>query len=209
MTQLNTENDFYLGFDSADLSPTAAYRLLTHMVAPRPIAFVSTISLTGIPNLAPFSFFMAGGINPPSIAFSPNTNRHAQPKDTLRNIQETGEFVINIVSEGMQERMNITSLEFDREVSEWEKAGFTKAKTAKVRPPRVGESLMAMECKLYQIVSHGQGTNAANYVALPKRNWFFTKKSALIEQFISSKVVSSPFFNLVASSISFIVIFLV
>ncbi len=85
----------YLGFDCAHLSPTEAYRLLNHLVAPRPIAFVSTISADGIPNLAPFSFFMAGGLNPPSVAFSPLINRHGQLKDTLQNIQATGEFTVS------------------------------------------------------------------------------------------------------------------
>jgi flavin reductase (DIM6/NTAB) family NADH-FMN oxidoreductase RutF len=155
-------NDNFLGLDCTKLSPAENYRLLTNFVAPRPIAFVSTISPEGIPYLAPFSFFMAGGINPPSIAFSPNTNRHGQPKDTLRNIQATEEFVINLVSQGMQEGVNLTSLELDYGVSEWEKAGFTQAETVKVRPARVAESLMAMKCNLYQIVSHGEGANAAN-----------------------------------------------
>lgn len=141
-----------------------AYHLLTNMVAPRPIALVSTLSPDGLPNLAPFSFFMAGGINPPSIAFSPTTNRHGQPKDTLRNIKATGEFVINLVSHGMQDRVNLTSLELEYGTSEWECVGFTPASTRKVRPARVAESLMAMECQLYQIIPHGEGVSAANYV---------------------------------------------
>lgn len=141
-----------------------AYHLLTNIVAPRPIALVSTLSSDGLPNLAPFSFFMAGGINPPSIAFSPTTNHQGQPKDTLRNIRATGEFVINLVSHGMQERVNLTSLELEYGISEWERAEFTPAPTQRVRPARVAESLMAMECKLYQIVSHGEGVSAANYV---------------------------------------------
>jgi flavin reductase (DIM6/NTAB) family NADH-FMN oxidoreductase RutF len=154
----------YLGFDCAQLSPTEAYRLLNHLVAPRPIAFVSTISADGIPNLAPFSFFMAGGLNPPSVAFSPLTNRHGQLKDTLQNIQATGEFTINVVSAGMQERVNIASIDFESDVSEWDRAGFTPAPTVRVRPARVAESVMAMECRLYQIVSHGDDVNSANYV---------------------------------------------
>ena len=154
----------YLGFDCADLSSAEAYRLLNHVVSPRPIAFVSTLSIDGVPNLAPFSYFMAGGLNPPSVAFSPTTNRHGKFKDTLQNIQATGEFTINVVSEGMQERINIASLDFDPSVSEWEQAGFTPAPTTKVHPARVAQSVMAMECRLFQIVSHGAGANAANYV---------------------------------------------
>lgn len=97
MNQPTPPSQNFLSFDCTEIAPNEAYRLLTHMVAPRPIAFVSTVSPKGIPNLAPFSFFMAGGINPLSVAFSPNTNRHGQPKDTLRNIQATGEFTINVV----------------------------------------------------------------------------------------------------------------
>jgi flavin reductase (DIM6/NTAB) family NADH-FMN oxidoreductase RutF len=164
MNQSTPASPSYLSFDCAQLAPMEAYRLLTHMVAPRPIAFVSTLSLEGIPNLAPFSFFMAGGSNPPSVAFSPNTNQQGQPKDTLRNIQATGEFTINVVSQGMQDGINIASLPLDSEVSEWEQAKFTPAPTMKVRPARVAESLMVMECQLYQIVPHGKGVNAANYV---------------------------------------------
>jgi flavin reductase (DIM6/NTAB) family NADH-FMN oxidoreductase RutF len=154
----------YLEFDCARLSSTQAYRLLNHLVAPRPIAFVSTVSADGIPNLAPFSFFMAGGLNPPSIAFSPLTNSHGQPKDTLQNIRATGEFTINVVSDGMQERVNITSIDFESSTSEWEQASFTPAPTVKVLPARVSESLIAMECRLHQIVSHGDGASSANYV---------------------------------------------
>ena len=154
----------YLGFDCTELSSTDAYRLLTHIVAPRPIAFVSTVSADGIANLSPFSFFMAGGINPPSVAVSPTTNRHGQPKDTLRNIQETGEFVINVVSQGMQTGINLASREFPPEVSEWEQVNFTPVSAVKVRPAKVAESLMAMECRLFQVVSHGADSGAANYV---------------------------------------------
>ena len=164
MSQNTNDTQSYLGFDCAELSPAEAYRLLNHVVSPRPIAFVSTLSADGIPNLAPFSYFMAGGLNPPSIAFSPTTNRHGQPKDTLQNIRDTGEFTINVVSEGMQNGVNIASLDFESSISEWERAGFNPAPTHKVRPARVAESLMAIECRLFQIVSHGTGASAANYV---------------------------------------------
>jgi len=154
----------YESFDCTKLSPSEAYRLLTHCVAPRPIAFVSTLSPEGEPNLAPFSYFMAGGTHPPSVAFSPNTNRNDQPKDTLRNIEATGEYVINVVNYGMREGINLTAAELPYGVSEWDSAGFTPAPAVKVRPDRVAQSLIAMECRLYQIVPHGQGSAAANYV---------------------------------------------
>src|SRR5437868_12630270 len=99
-------SDTFLGLDPADLTLQEAHRLLLHCVAPRPIAFVSTLSPEGVPNLAPFSYFMAGGANPPSVVVSPLTDRNGQPKDTLRNIQATGEYVINVVTYAMRDKMN-------------------------------------------------------------------------------------------------------
>jgi flavin reductase (DIM6/NTAB) family NADH-FMN oxidoreductase RutF len=159
-----TEASTHQGFDPAQLSAQAAYQLLGTCVAPRPIAFVSTRSADGSLNLAPFSYFMAGGSNPLSVAFSPNTKADLEPKDTLRNIQATGEYTINIVSYAMVERMNITAASFAYGTSEWERAGFLATPSIKVAPDRVAESLLSMECRLYQIVPHGVGASAANYV---------------------------------------------
>ena len=155
--------DFY-GFDVAQIHWREAYRMLIHCVAPRPIAFVSTLSQKGEANLAPFSFFMGGGSNPPSVAFSPSTEAPGKLKDTLINIKETGEYTINVVSHGIINKMNQTSFNYPYGVSEWEKSGLTKAPAVKVRPAHVAESLMAMECKLYQIVQHGDDVGSANYV---------------------------------------------
>lgn len=150
--------------DPTQVSPREAYALLLNCVAPRPIAFVSTLSADGAPNLAPFSFFMAGGANPPSVVFSPTANRSGTDKDTLRNIEETGEYVINVVTYAMREGMNNTSAEYPYGESEWASAGFTPIRCALVRPDRVAESPLAMECRLMQIVPHGAGPMAANYV---------------------------------------------
>src|SRR5947207_8877107 len=139
------------------MSLADAHRLLLHCVAPRPIAFTSTLSAAGVPNLAPFSYFMAGGANPPSVIISPTTDRTGQPKDTLRNIRATGEYVINVVTYAMRERMNRASSEFPYGVSEWEAAGFTPAAAVKVRPARVLERPLALECRLVQIVPEGEG----------------------------------------------------
>lgn len=153
-----------VGFDVAEMATQDAYRILINSVAPRPIAFVSTLSSEGRPNLAPFSFFMAGGANPPSVAFSPTNDRANRPKDTLINVRDTGEYVINIVTYAMREPMNTTAAEYPYGVSEWEEAGFTPAPSAKVRPARVLESPFALECRLHQIVTHGPGPTSANYV---------------------------------------------
>lgn len=154
----------FLGIEPSDLSMTDVHRLLLHFVAPRPIAFVSTLSSEGVPNLAPYSYFMAGGANPPSVAISVLTGRTGQPKDTQRNILYSGEFVINIVTYEMRERMNYASSEFPYGVSEWKEAGFTPIPSAKVRPARVQESPLSMECRLFQVVTHGSGHLAANYI---------------------------------------------
>lgn len=156
--------DDFLGIDPAEISLGDAHRLLLHCVAPRPIAFTSTLSPSGVPNLAPFSYFMAGGANPPSVVISPLTGRDGGMKDTLRNIRATGEYVINVVTYGMRDAMNLASAEFPYGVSEWERAGFTPAPAVKVKPARVAESPLAMECRLFDVVRHGEGALSANYV---------------------------------------------
>ncbi|MEP6756052.1 MAG: flavin reductase family protein [Chthonomonadales bacterium] len=150
--------------DPKDLSIPELYGVLLTCVSPRPIAFVSTVSEEGIPNLAPFSYFMAGGANPPSVCISPVSDRNGKPKDTLVNIQATREFTINIVTYDVREKMNQTSAEYPAGVSEWEKAGFTPEPSADVRPVIVAECPLAMECRLFQVVNHGGQPLSANYV---------------------------------------------
>jgi len=150
--------------DFSQMPVAEAYGVMASCIAPRPIAFVSTLSPDGKPNLAPFSYFMAGGSNPPSLAFSPTPDRTGQPKDTLRNIEETGEFVVHIVTYEMREKMNITSSEFPYGVSEWEHSGFTPVLSTHVKPPRAAESPIALECKLFKIIEHGEGFASARYV---------------------------------------------
>lgn len=149
---------------SEDFQGMDAYDLLVAIVAPRPIAFISTISASGQPNLAPFSFFNAGGANPPSVIFSPCTKADGSDKDTLRNIRETGEYVINLVSYEMREGMMQTSLPLPYGESEWPRSGFTPQPSRIVRPALVAEAPFALECRLHQIVPHGTGPDAANYV---------------------------------------------
>jgi flavin reductase (DIM6/NTAB) family NADH-FMN oxidoreductase RutF len=151
-------------FVSSEMSPREAYALLISCVAPRPIAWVSTCAPDGRVNLAPFSFFNAGGANPVSVVFSCTNFRDGRPKDTLRNVHATGEFVVNIAPYWLAEQMNQTSFEYEYGVSEFEQVGLTRAPSLYVQPPRVAESPIAMECKLFQVVSHGAGPVAANYV---------------------------------------------
>jgi flavin reductase (DIM6/NTAB) family NADH-FMN oxidoreductase RutF len=134
-----------------DLPPRDAYRLLISAVVPRPIGWTSTIGPEGTLNLAPFSFFNAVGGTPPIVMISVG-KRSGQPKDTLYNAQATGEFVVNIVDEQLAEAMNQTSGEWAYEVNEFERAGLTPAPSIDVKPPRVAEAPLALECQVSQIV---------------------------------------------------------
>jgi len=135
------------------------YRVLTGVVVPRPIALVSTISTDGILNLAPFSFFNAVASNPPTIVFSSSRHTDDKRKDTLSNIEQTGEFVVNVVVDDIAEAMNRTAAEFPAEVSEFELAGLTPTASDLVKAPRVAESPVNMECKLQQVIPLGQGAH--------------------------------------------------
>ena len=164
----NTERRIMVAM-TIDLSNTthswrAMHRLYVSFVQPRPIAFVSTVDAAGRPNLAPFSFYNMLSANPPVVVFSPALNRHGKPKDTLVNIQATGEFVIATVTEPIAERMNICSTEFDPGVSEFARSGLTAIPASRVRPPLVKESPVNIECKLRQIVSLGDGPGAGQAV---------------------------------------------
>ena len=145
--------------NTSQVSHRELYNVLLSSVVPRPIAWVSTISSAGQPNLAPFSFFNCVSVDPPLLAFAPGlrvpkdtTSEHGEPKDTLRNVRETKEFVVNVVTYDLREPMNITSGEYDGTVNEFEVAGATPEPSQLVRPPRVGESPVSFECKLYQIL---------------------------------------------------------
>jgi flavin reductase (DIM6/NTAB) family NADH-FMN oxidoreductase RutF len=143
----------------SEISHNELYGILLNSVAPRPIAWVSTISPSGQHNLAPFSFFNVVCVDPPLLAFAPGLRRPQQPdaghgeaKDTLRNVRETREFVVNIVTYELREAMNLTSGEYDASVDEFELAKLTPEPSKIVRPPRVAESPVSFECKLHQIL---------------------------------------------------------
>jgi flavin reductase (DIM6/NTAB) family NADH-FMN oxidoreductase RutF len=136
------------------------YKLMTGMIVPRPVALVSTISREGVANLAPFSFFCGVGSNPPTVLFCPSlragtTDGSVEPKDTLRNVEETGEFVINVVSDAIAVAANASSAEVPPEVDEFVLSGLTPVASVAVRPPRVAESPAQMECKLLQVIYTG------------------------------------------------------
>ena len=133
--------------------PKDVYKILIGSIVPRPIAFVSSVDAQGVLNLPPFSFFNACSANPPIVCFSCSFRAGTGTgKDTLNNIRQTGEFVVNIVSEAIAGQMNMTAGEYPPDVDEFVVSGLTPVPSELVRPPRVAESLVQMECKLQQIV---------------------------------------------------------
>jgi flavin reductase (DIM6/NTAB) family NADH-FMN oxidoreductase RutF len=156
------------------------YKLIIGSILPRPIAFVSTISKNGIHNLAAYSFFNGVTSNPPSICFAPNRkSTDGSKKDTLVNIEDTGEFVVNIVTEDIVKPMNDTAPEFPPEVSEFEEVGLTPIESHIVKAPRVKESPINMECKLMQIVEVGPAEPGGGFLVIGKIVLFLIKDELL------------------------------
>lgn len=145
-------------FDPAKESVQNIYTLMIGVIVPRPIAFVSSIDGAGVRNLAPFSYYTAASADPPIVLFCPSVRRDdperrlSAHKDTLRNIAGNREFVINVVTEELAERMNRTSAQVPPEIDEFELAGLTPIPSELVKPARVAESPVQMECRLHQIV---------------------------------------------------------
>ncbi len=152
-------------FDPAECQSRQMYKLMTGIIVPRPIALVSTLDSRGIANLAPFSFFTGVGSVPPTVLFCPTLRAVGdaeadQRKDTLRNVEETGEFVVNVVSEAIAAGANAAAAEVAPEIDEFELAHLTPIPGEVVRPSRVAESPAQMECRLMQVVytSHVPGS---------------------------------------------------
>lgn len=152
----------YLSPDQS--SPRELYHLLIGLINPRPIAWVSTCNAEGISNLAPYSFFNGVCASPPTLLFCPANTRDGEKKDTLRNIEDTGEFVVNVVSEKLGQVMSDTSAALPHGESEFLACGVREAPSRHVRPPRVADSPAAMECRLREIVRVGRGPLAGNVV---------------------------------------------
>jgi flavin reductase (DIM6/NTAB) family NADH-FMN oxidoreductase RutF len=131
------------------------YRHMIASITPRPIAWVSTVNIEGQPNLAPFSFFNGVCPNPPTVLFCPTNNRDGKGKDTVRNVEATREFVISVVPDRLARKMNATSEEFPPEVNEFTTCRVATTPSTKVKPPRVAESPIQMECMLHDIIHIG------------------------------------------------------
>jgi len=145
--------DNYVTFDPATLTRVEQYKLLTGAVIPRPIALVTTLGAEGV-NAAPFSFFNAVAAEPPIIMFSAG-RRSNGIKDTTRNIQDTREFVVHIVDDAAREKMNICGIEYDFGVDEVHEAGFRTAPSVRVRPPRLIDCPVQLECRAIDIITFG------------------------------------------------------
>ena len=154
-------------FDPDKQSFKDNHRLMIGSIVPRPIAFVSTKSKNGILNLAPFSYFNGVCSNPPTIMFAPARKGYdGLTKDTLNNIRDTEEFVVNIVSEGIVEPMVACATDFEKEVNEFEVSGLTPVDSVKVAPPCVKESKVSFECRLQTIVPVGEAEPGGGFVVI-------------------------------------------
>jgi flavin reductase (DIM6/NTAB) family NADH-FMN oxidoreductase RutF len=140
----------------ADLNKRDIHELLVSAFIPRPIAFVSTIGEDGVFNVAPFSFFTPLCLKPTIVGLSISWKREGQKKDTLRNIEFSKDFVVNVVNEALAEAMNIAAAEYPSDVDEFKEVGLTPVKASQVKAPMVAESPVNMECKLIQIIEFGQ-----------------------------------------------------
>ncbi|QKG56263.1 flavin reductase family protein [Hymenobacter sp. BRD128] len=155
----------YRAIAPADLSPADFYQYLIGAVAPRPIAFASTISAAGEVNLSPFSFFNVFSISPPILVFSPTSRgRDNSEKDTLHNVRAVPEVVINLCDYPLVEQLSLASAEYPSGVNEFVKAGLTEATSSLVRPPRVAECPVAFECVVEQLIALGNGPGHGNLV---------------------------------------------
>lgn len=151
--------------DPTNIPPHILHRNLLSAIAPRPIAFASTIDNMGKANLSPFSCFNVFGVNPSTLIFSPSrSGRTNELKDTYLNVKEIPEVVINVVTYSMVEQMNLASTEFPRGVNEFFKSGFTPVPSEKVKPFRVKESPVQIECKVRQVIETGTGAGSANLI---------------------------------------------
>jgi flavin reductase (DIM6/NTAB) family NADH-FMN oxidoreductase RutF len=168
-----------MDINASELSHRELYNIILSSVGPRPIAWVSTLNASGQPNLAPFSFFNCVSVDPPLLAFAPGLRPPKHPgsaaqaaigeasgeaKDTLHNVRETKEFVVSIVTYDLLEAMNVTSGEYEPTVNEFELAKLTPLPSKIVQPPRVGESPVNFECKLYQILDFSTAPTSSSLV---------------------------------------------
>lgn len=162
-----SDNEKMIELDPMEMAINDRYKVLIGSIVPRPIAFVSTCDSQGRLNLAPFSYFNVVCTEPPTLLFCPNIRgTDGQKKDTLRNIEETGEFVVNIVTEDIAAQMNQTAGEYPPDVDEFDLVGLTPVASSAVKPPKVKESPIHFECRTQQIIPVGDGRPGSGFVVL-------------------------------------------
>ncbi|MEX0662553.1 MAG: flavin reductase family protein [Balneolaceae bacterium] len=151
--------------DPSNVETRVLHKYLLSAIAPRPIAFASTINSAGQVNLSPFSYFNVFSINPPICVFSPSRRgRDGSTKDTLENIKQVPEVVINIVNYPIIEQMSLSSTEYETGVNEFTKSGLTEVPSNVVKPPRVKESPVALECTVDKVIELGEEGGAGNLI---------------------------------------------
>ena len=151
--------------DPTTLDKRTLYELVASAIVPRPIAFVSTIGKDGVFNLAPFSFFAPLCLKPVILAFSMGWKRDGQKKDTLKNVEFSRDFVVNVVTEPLAEAMNKSAFEYPSEVDEFKEVGLTPKRADLVKAPLLAESPVSMECKVVQILEFGE-SGVGNHVVI-------------------------------------------
>jgi flavin reductase (DIM6/NTAB) family NADH-FMN oxidoreductase RutF len=154
----------FMQIEISKISIPEAYQWMVSLVAPRPIAWVTTLSPTGVVNLAPFSFFNTFGANPPVVVFSPTLKRDSTKKDTLINIEHHGEFVVHASTDRDIDAINASSASLAPDVSEVQVVGKKTLPSALVQVPRLADAPFALECRLRQIVPVGNGPISANLI---------------------------------------------
>ncbi len=188
-------------FNPQDLEQTAIYKLLTGIVIPRPIGWISTISEDGINNLAPFSYFNAVGDDPPHVMFS-TVHSNNLNKDTLNNVLATKQFVVNMVTEDLVEQMNRTSQPIPANESEFELAGLTPIASSLVLPPRVKECKITMECEMVHHYQLENSKTGGATIVIGKIVLFHIDESVLLDNYKINLETYKPIARLAGSNYS-------
>ena len=188
-------------FNPQDLEQTAIYKLLTGIVIPRPIGWISTISEDGINNLAPFSYFNAVGDDPPHVMFS-TVHSNNSNKDTLNNVLETKQFVVNMVTEDLAEQMNRTSQPIPANESEFELAGLTPIASSLILPPRVKECKITMECEMVHHYQLENSKTGGATIVIGKIVLFHIDESVLLDNYKINLETYKPIARLAGSNYS-------
>jgi len=188
-------------FDPQNLEQKSIYKLLTGIVIPRPIGWVSSISEDGIPNLAPFSYFNAVGDDPPHIMFSAGRGANSN-KDTLNNVLSTKQFVVNMVTEELVEQMNSTAQGIPPHESEFDLANLTPIPSEKIKPPRVKESPISMECELVHHYTLEDNKFGGSTILVGRIVMFHIAENVLLDDFKINLDTYKPVARLAGSNYS-------